>query len=404
MAIFDRFYSIKQAGGLAITIRKDGGLSADYCQVALEGKRLSFEKKITGPEFRELVKHTGRAVPLGINISGRGVLYKQLDRVEEISPANFSAVLPNADMDDFYVQHFPSGNYSFVAVIRKTEADKYLDLFREQGLSPLMLSLGPFPADHILPQLNIYNEEIIFNGIRIGRSENKHWEKLSFNDSFQAVYTIKVENEVLEQQLIVAYGAAFQLLLSGKVDAVKANAPILESAFDGFISDRRFRINGMVILMVFFMLLLGNFIRLSGLNAENARLAEEASTSARTSTDIQALTDQVRQKESLLTDLGWDGGINKSSLIDQAAALMPAELALKQIDISPVDAATAHGLTGLKFLDRRMLIRGESAQIIPVNEWVARLKSKRWVKSAELESYNFSNELNTGVFTIILSY
>jgi Tfp pilus assembly protein PilN len=143
---------------------------------------------------------------------------------------------------------------------------------------------------------------------------------------------------------------------------------------------------------------------LSGLNVENARLSAEVSSSARTSTDQQALNDKIKQKESLLRDLGWDGGINKSSLIDQAAALMPGEITLKEISLNPIDGAADHGFGSMKFRERKILIRGESAQIIPVNEWAARLKSKKWVKNVELESYNFNNELNTGIFTITLSY
>jgi hypothetical protein len=404
MELLDRFYGIKQAGGLAIVVGKDGGAVVNYCQVSLDGKNLSFEKKVTGLSLQELGKQVKAGVPLGVSISGKGILYKQLERVEEIGASNFSAVLPNASIDDFYVQHFPSGEQSFVAVIRKTEADKWLDIISEQGLFPLMLSLGPFPAAHILPQLNIYEEEIIFAGIKIARSEDKSWEKVSFHEEFQAPFAVKAESEVLDQQLLLPYAAAFQLLLSGKLDAVKANVPVLGSAFEGLISDRKFKVNGMVILLVFFVLLLGNFVWLSGLNAENARLAAEVSTSARTSTDQQALNDRIRQKESLLRDLGWDGGINKSSLIDQAAALMPGEITLKEISVSPVDGAADHGFGSLKFRERKILIRGESAQIIPVNEWAARLKSKKWVKNVELESYNFNNELNTGIFTITLSY
>ncbi|WPU99891.1 hypothetical protein SNE26_28180 [Mucilaginibacter sp. cycad4] len=404
MELLDRFYGIKQAAGLAVVIGKDGSAIVNYCQVSLDGKNLSFEKKVTGLSLQELGKQVKTGIPLSISISGRGVLYKQLERVEEIGPSNFSAVLPNAAIDDFYVQHFPSGGHSFVAVIRKTEADKWLDAISKQGLSPLMLSLGPFPIAHILPQLNIYDEEIIFAGVKIVRSADKSWEKVSFHEEFQAPYTIKVENEVLDQQLLLPYAAAFQLLLSGKIDVVKADAPALGSAFEGLISDRKFKVNGMVILLIFFVLLLGNFVWLSGLNAENARLAAEVSTSARTSTDQQALSDEIRQKESLLRDLGWDGGINKSSLVDQAAALMPAEITLKEISVNPVDGAADHSFGSLKFRERKILMRGESAQIILVNEWAARLKSKKWVKNVELESYNFNNELNTGIFTITLSY
>jgi Tfp pilus assembly protein PilN len=404
MELLDKFYGIKQAGGLAIVIGKDGSAVVNYCQVSLDGKNLSFEKKVTGLSLQELRKQVKTGIPLSISISGKGVLYKQVEKIEEIGPANFSAVLPNASIDDFYVQHFPSGEHSFVAVIRKTEVDKWLDAISEQGLAPLMLSLGPFPVAHILPQLNIYDEEIIFAGIKIARTADKSWEKVSFHEEFQAPYTIKVENEVLDQQLLLPYAAAFQLLLSGKLDALRADVPTLESAFEDLISDRKFKVNGMVILLIFFVLLLGNFVWLSGLNVENARLSAEVSTSARTSTDQQALNDKIKQKESLLRDLGWDGGINKSSLIDQAAALMPGEITLKEISVSPIDGAADHGFGSLKFRERKILIRGESAQIIPVNEWAARLKSKKWVKNVELESYNFNNELNTGIFTITLSY
>jgi hypothetical protein len=404
MELLDRLYSIKQAAGLAVVVGKDGRAGVNYCQVSLEGKNLSFEKKVTGLSLQELGKQVKTEIPLCVNISGKGVLYKQLERVEEIGSSNFSAVLPNAPIDDFYIQHFPSGENSFVAVIRKTEADKLLDAIAEQGFSPLMLSLGPFPVAHILPQLNIYDEEIIFAGIKIERLTDKSWEKISFHEEFQAPYTIKVENEMLDQQLLLPYAAAFQLLLSGKLAAVRADVPALGSAFEGLLIDRRFKVNGMVILLIFFILLLGNFVWLSGLNAENARLADEVSTSDRTSTDQQALNDEIRQKEALLRDLGWDGGINKSNLIDQAAALMPAEVTLKEFSVNPIDGAANHGFGSLKFQERKMLIRGESAQIIPVNEWAARLKSKRWVKNVELESYSFNNELNTGIFTIMLTY
>ena len=404
MAVLDRFYGIKEAAGLGIVISKDGSATVNCCQLSLDGKNLSFENKLRRVSLPEIKKQVKAGIPLSVNISGRGVLYKQLERVENIIPSNFSSVLPNASIDDFYVQHFPSGEHSFVSVIRKTEADKWLEAISEQGLSPLMLSLGPFPIAHILPQLNIYDEEILFAGIKIARSADKNWEKVSFHEEFQAPYTIKVESEILDQQLLLPYAAAFQLLLSDKLDAVKADVPVLGSAFDRLINDRKFKVNGMAILLVFFVLLLGNFVWLSGLNAENTRLAAEVSSSARTSTDQQALNDEIRQKELLLKELGWDGGINKSSLIDQAAAMMPPEITLKEISFNPVDAAADHGFGGIKFRERKILIRGESAQIIPVNEWAARLKSKKWAKNVELESYNFNNELNTGIFTIMLTY
>ncbi len=106
----------------------------------------------------------------------------------------------------------------------------------------------------------------------------------------------------------------------------------------------------------------------------------------------------------MLHELGWDGGLYKSAMIDQAAALMPAEIVIKEIAVNPIDQGAEHRFSGLKFQDGKLLIRGESAQVIPVNEWVARLRTKKWAKHVELESYDFNNELNTGVFTITLTF
>jgi hypothetical protein len=47
-------------------------------------------------------------------------------------------------------------------------------------------------------------------------------------------------------------------------------------------------------------------------------------------------------------------------------------------------------------------VTGKSERIIPVNEWIARVKTQKWVKNVQLDSYTFSNELNTGQFTVLL--
>jgi hypothetical protein len=47
---------------------------------------------------------------------------------------------------------------------------------------------------------------------------------------------------------------------------------------------------------------------------------------------------------------------------------------------------------------------GSSARIIEVNEWIARIKTKKWVKNVQLENYNYNNELSTGKFNIIVDY
>ena len=70
-------------------------------------------------------------------------------------------------MEDFYLQNFVSGDSSFVSLIRQKDANQWIDKLNALGFTTLMLSLGPFPVQQILQQLNLYGEEVVFDGHQI---------------------------------------------------------------------------------------------------------------------------------------------------------------------------------------------------------------------------------------------
>jgi hypothetical protein len=403
--ILAKYYNIDQVAGIAIGIQKDGSVHIDACQIIVKSRELHFEKKITDIKaVDELPSHLDTKVPLGLNLSGRGILYKQIAHTAEINANNFSSILPNANIDDFYVQQFHSGDQTFVSVIRKTDADKWLDLLAQEGFKVLMLSLGPFPVQHIISQLNVYGEEVIFNGNRISRDESLAWTGYRYDPLLEAPFPLKIEVEPVDQKLIIPYAAAFQIVLSEKLDPIKGDILSLESNFQEVISEKRLKVLGGGVVAVFFMALLLNFLALSWLNTDNIRLEAQVSRSARSSTDMQSMNDQLKEKEMLLRDLGWDGGINKSRMIDQLAALLPAEITWSELTLNPLDDLGGRNQKELHFFDRRIRIIGSSAQIIPVNEWIARIKTKAWVKTVQLENYTYNGELNTGQFSVIVDY
>lgn len=404
MGMLEKYYSINQAAGLAINIQKDGSALIDGCQVTVSNNQLSFEKKETAFGIEEIRKRFGSGLPVALNLRGRGVLHKRIDKVGEISQANFSAVLPNAVMAEFYVQHFTSGDYSFVTLIRKTDADKWIKSVQEAGLVPMMLSLGPFPAEHIFPQLNIYDEDIVFDGHMISRDNEKNWTGYRYEEGGSAPFILKIENEQIDQRLVIPYAAVFQLVLAQNLDPVLTDADHLNAAFAEAAEDRKFKANVFMILVLFFVLLLANYAVLSSLNASNVRLSEVVSRTARNSGDLKAVNDIVRKKEALLLHLGWTGEQHKSVMADHIAAMMPRELTLKLMSFSTPDANGARRIDTLRFTDGQIRINGISPQIIPVNEWIARLKTYKWIKNVRLDSYSYNNELDTGVFSITLNY
>jgi len=403
--MLEQYYRINEAVGVSITILANGHTEINACGVVIQQNSLNFEKKIMGLTTIEgLTKHFPAKSNIALNLCGKGILQKQIEKTEEIDQHNFTKILPNAKIEDFYVQNFISGDKSFVSVIRKAEADKWIEQITKPGFTLLTLSLGPFPVQNIISQLNIYGAEVIFDGHTILRNEGSEWVSYQYDGSVSAPFPIKVESENIDEKLLTAYAAAFQLVLADKVQAIQADVPTLEAIFKKQVEDKKIKVQAFIILAVFFVLLLVNFFLFSWLNSSNEKLTEQVSKSAQSTDDVQKINQQVQQKEALLKVLGYEANINKSSLIDQVASLLPEDISWKEAAIDPIDLTDSRSQKSIVFFDRRIRITGNSEKIIPVNEWIARIKTRAWVKNVQLDSYTFNSELNTGQFIILIDY
>jgi Tfp pilus assembly protein PilN len=400
-----KFYRINKAVGLGIRIRPDNSIELNACGIVLNNDKLDIDKKISGlSSIDELDRHFSPGELLSVNLTGKGVLQKQTSKIAEVNANNFNSIIPNGDLNDFYVQNFISGEYSFLTIIRRSEADNWLDQLAQKGFKPLLLSFGPFPLQHILPQLNVYDQDIRLDGYAIQRNENTDWTKVTYDEKITAKFPVKIESETISEKLLIPYAAAFQLVLSANVEPVRAVVPQLESDLAEVAANRKLKVNAFALLCAFFLVLLVNFAVLSYLTGSNNKLTSQLDDSNAGSLDIQQVNGQINQKEVLLKDLGWDGGINKASLIDQAASLLPETITLTEIAVNPVDEETSQVKKNLQFADRSMMISGYSESIMPVNEWIARLKTRSWAKDVQLISYLIDNEKNTGKFTIRIKY
>ena len=402
--MLEQYYRINQATGISIQIGSGADLKIHACGLSVEKNKLTFDQKVTGIESIEgLQKHFSVKL-VALNLNGKGILQKQTELMQTIDQHNFNGIFPNANIDDFYVQNFQSGKRSFISIIRKNEADKWLQALKENGYIPLSLSLGPFPLQAIIPQLNSYDNRFVFDGNTIERNQDGDWLSWNYDGQVKAPFPIKVESEPMDEQLVLAYAAAFQLILSDKVAPVVAGVPDLQQDRNDVITKKQLRVYGGLILATFFVLLLINFMVFSGLKQSNDQLTAQVSRTLQSTVDLQSVNEQVTQKEALLDLLGWEGGVNKTALVDQVASLMPGEITLDEIIVNPVDIAKSRVQKIVSFSNRQIEIRGFAENIIPVNEWIARVKTKPWVKDIQLANYTFNNEKNTGEFLITIKY
>jgi len=401
----EQYYRINHVAGVHIHIHPDGHATLQVCTIVASGNQLQIDKRITDlASPGQLKEYLPAKSMIALNISGKGVLQKRIERIEVIDQNTFSKILPNAKSEDFYVQNFVSGESSFISLIRGAEANKWMSQLRELQFTPLMLSLGSFPIDAVVSQLNIYENELLFNGYQIRRNEKGEWIECLYDETIHSAFPIKIATEKIDEKLIIPYAAAFQLVLNNSLEPVKANVDHLEKDFQKKLSDQKIKAQSVVVLIIVFALLLINFILFSFLNSSNNTLTAQLSRSAQNSNNQQEINEQVKKKESILRSLGWEGGINKSGLIDQIASLLPPEVSIEEIVINPINQTQSRTQKMLSFSERKIQIHGNSERIIPVNEWIARIKTKPWVKNIQMENFGYDNELNTGQFTVTINY
>lgn len=399
------FSKIDQCAGVGLRILGDRKYRIAALIVARKKQHLHFIKKF--PELTT-ISELERKLPLkslvALNLSGKGILYKSVDKLADINALNFKGLLPNAEIQDFYVQHFTSGERSFVAVIRKADADPIIQTINDGGMQVVALSLGPYPLANIIDQVNLYGTEVLLDSFIISRNENGSWMSVNYKESQEYGIPLKIENEPLDERLILPYAAAFQILLNNQLNAVAADVKEVDAVLKQVITRNKVTNASVAFLFSFFILLLINFFLLSELNKRNTALTEKMLQTTKSTSELEMLTKRIARNETMIKSLGWDGGINKSILISQLARLSPGEITWSKVELNPIDVQRSNLQKSISFADHKILVSGISDRIIPVNEWIARVKTKSWVKNIQLENYNFNAEEKVGSFKVSIDY
>jgi hypothetical protein len=402
--MLEKFYRFSGVAGLNIHAAADGRVFFHAVLVRLKGDQIDIEHQVTAElDINQLKKIIPAKTPLAVNFSGRGILVRSLDIVSD-KELDLQKLLPNARPDDFYVQQFHTGTRNFVSLIRRNEADKWTGLLSALGFCPLELSAGAFPVSHLLSQMNVYEQELKFGGFRLTWDEQGNWTNYESSDDYQSGFPLKIGNEKIAEHLLIPYAVAFQLLLSQKVNPVRLENTVINIKHRSAVDDRKWKVNGGVFLCVTFLALCLNFLLLSHYRKENLILSGQVGQRFKDESIFRSALDSVKIKRSLLDSLGWDEGISKSVLLDQAAQLLPAEIVWEKVEINPIYGAERQSDKPLSFIDRQLKITGSSEKIIPVNEWIARLRTKTWVKNIQLISYTYHNDDNKGNFIVLIKY
>lgn len=396
-----RYYRFPMVAGITIDLhRADAVFSA--CVLKISGDQLEIVDTL--PETNDLnalKTILPDRVPVAVNIIGRVVVIRKIKTAVTDQASLLKSVMPNAANEDFYIQALTSLDSTFVSVIRRAEADRWITAVSTLGFKVMQLSMGPFVLDQLLPQLNHYDGLLYLGGYGI-RIADQGWLDCHVADESANPFPLKLNQESLDERLYLPYAAAFQLALAGELAPVEAIHPQLRQSLEEARAWNRFRIRGIGVLVILFALLLVNFVLFSRYHQENDQLSAEVGESVHNASLSGAVEDSVRKEKALIDSLGWEQHVDKSILIDQIAQLLPQGVGWEKVEIDPVLKAQDTQHPG--FSKRLIRVTGSSPKIIPVNEWIERVKAKSWVGKVTLRDFSIDNETGMGQFVVEISY
>ncbi len=401
---WDRQKGLSSCAGAEVFIKADGTFDVRLLVLSLNHQLVQVGVKKQFNASLDKILAEPLEQPLAVTLTGRGILIKKTAKLELVTEQNLQHLFPNLKLAEFYVQHFVSGAHSFVAIIRREIANAILAAFKRQGAEVMLLSLGPFVADQVVAQFNVYNGELNFDGHQVVLDEEKAWQEYKYTAGATSEFILKIDIEVMPEPFVLAYASAFQLMLQERLDLVEVEAAGLAQPRAEHLAKLRFKRNGLLVLALFFALLLVNFLVFSYYHADNQEMAGRAGQQSSVSINKEKLESDVKEKEAMVNNLGWNKGFPYAYLCDQVGQTVPAAVTLTELTVNNLLATGATLIKENKPEPFSIRIKGQAANVYVINDWMYLLKQKPWVKKVQLEKYVTDEQKQTQVFTLLLNY
>lgn len=375
--------------------------SCRYCIVLKKSNNLIVEKKdvLTG-SLNVILEELPKNIPTSVVLSGKGIIHKtQQAPVAHSKDHLFSSVFPSIEQHQFYTQFFREGEATLISIARKQGVDELINKLDGVGVRVLMLSFGAIVTSLIWTQLNSYGEEIQFDGHDFKVSPEKRFISYQFDQEKRNKFPTKIGLELIPEENLVSYAAAFQLHLHQQIEAIIANNDKIIERFSNFFAVANLKNKTAIFLSVLFGALLCSFLTFSYYNQKNAELLKKVGSKLSSIDQTDFLRKNISENELLLKKLNWANGYNHGYLINDMGHSMPRQLSLSYI-----------GLNQFKTEEEQLLrvpiirVNGFTDNLSAVNNWIFVLKEKKWIKGVKLLKYQEDEESGRYQFSLLINY
>ncbi|GGH16457.1 hypothetical protein FAZ19_05775 [Sphingobacterium alkalisoli] len=413
MEAIRKHYRIPAAIGISATLGSEADTYAlSHLRFGKEGIDLVSTESFAQLEDLASYCPAEPATPVSLYLEGKGILVKEIPRTADTKwdEELISQIFPHFSADKFYYSYLEGTEYFWVAIAKRDRVDGILLQLEERQIAVVQLFIGPFVFDAILKQVNTYNKHYLFAGHAIQTDEEGVWNAYRYDIQQQAKFQLKVGNRPIDAQYIGSYAAAFNTLMHEFVSDRSLSIDRLTERFQEALAKIQFKNNGLLLLATTFILLVLSTVLYSYYYSENEVLSARTTQQASSQKDVEQLQQEIAQQDSVLKELGWNGGVSKTWLLDQLGVSLNEApyVSLTDIRINPQPERRRGAKVSTQDNRNKIVLKGKCATLDGLNQWVRKLNQEPWVDQVQItqftESQVFDDEQQVFSLEIIFSY
>lgn len=394
------FFKGKEVVGLHVQLLPDG-LKYVYCQLKNERNAVEVISKGQFDRINEIREMDFSKHPVYLSLDGAGIMHFRLK--EEFNEKPLDQVLPNAKLEDYYIQKITLHDEMWVSFLRQDVLNQILADLKELSVLPIQLNLGAF-------ELNLSAISELENVVQYDYSlfqNNWRFE----NGKLSAVVKNEINVELNNSVVRIADGLQLESLFLLPFFNGLAHFGVAVSEMDhqpkqisenkkNFTQKRLFVIGGWAALIFCLILLLVNFLLFDYYNAKLNQVQGELSAKSVNLEKVNELEKEVAEKNVFFEKSGLITPELVAFKADRIAATVPKNILLNQIEINPRLKKKLKADESPSFLFGEILIMGESKNTIDLNNWVQELNAFDWITEVGIVDYESIKNRNAGEFML----
>lgn len=392
----------KKIAGIYASYNSETNPVYDIVFLEKEKEKIKTTGQLTGLTIDGLSEEITDKTPVFLSISGRGIVHKKVEITEDSNDADIlNKILPNASIDDFYLQKQEiSEKHVYASIVRKEFVDKAIEDLAKKEIQIIDISLGPFSLNNIIPLLNDSNELLEVSNFKL-KIDNQSIVQLQRVENENSAINYNIDDEIVQGKSLIPFASALSYYIKGNM--TDFTHLLTTKTNENLRYKKIFTLSGWAALVFFFVLLLINYFLYEHYNSSYNTLTREYFQNEKLLTELSDLKNEFELKEQFISSTGLLNPSKFSYFADRIAIKMPGSIVLTNLNIQPLKGRVKKQKE-INYTENQIIVEGYTTKSRNIDKWIKILEDEDWILNTEIQDITKEEKSNYIIFSLLIHF